>query len=88
MPDDGIEFQADGMTEPGYVSTGSCGQLSSEAVPPINVTEGETVTISLDYSIEGIVTEDCNSTSCVDVGSSGTKRCISLPQFKPSATKG
>ena len=88
IPNDSIEYQADGMSEPAYAPPGGCGQLSTEAVPPITITEGETVTISLDYSIEGLITDQGSGASCWVSEDGETKRCVSLPQFKPSVTKG
>lgn len=85
-PTDNVKFQADGMTEPAFVGSGGCGQISSEAVPPLVIAEGETITISLDYSIEGIVGPTGNG--CWTSTDGATVRCINVPQFSPSATKG
>lgn len=85
---DSIEFQADGMDSPAYAPTGGCGQLSAEAVPPIIISEGETVTISLDYSIKGLVSDQGSGASCWVSEDTLTKRCISLPTFTPTVTKG
>lgn len=84
---DNVKFQADGMSEPAFVGSGSCGTMSAEAVPALVVSEGETVTISLDYSISGIV-NDSSGTACWTNTDGSVKRCITLPAFKPSATKG
>ncbi len=86
-PSDNIEFQADGMSSPAYVGTTSCGQRSAEAVPPIVIAEGETVTISLSYSIEGIVKDQGSGVGCWTSEDEATTRCLDLPEFKPSASK-
>jgi len=83
---DNIQFQADGMTEPAFVGSGGCGSMSAEAVPPIDIGEGDSITVSLNYSIEGIVSEGTGN-ACVTMDDGVTMRCITLPQFKPSATK-
>ena len=86
MVDNNIEYQAEGMDQVAYAGTGGCGQISAEAVPPLEIAEGETVKIALNYSIEGLVS-DQGTSSCWTSTDGVTKRCISLPEFNPTASK-
>jgi hypothetical protein len=83
---DNVVFQADGMSESATGTSGSCGVKSAEAVPPIEIKEGETLTISLKYSIDGIVS-DSGSGICWTSDDGATKRCLNMPTFEPSAAK-
>jgi len=83
---DNVKFQADGMDEPAYVGSGGCGTMSAEAVPPLEVGEGDSITIALDYSIDGIVNASSGN-GCWTSDDGTIKRCITLPAFKPSVRK-
>src|SRR5262249_39903003 len=83
-----VQFQAEGMSEPYATSTGGCGSTSAEAVPPISIGEGESVTISLSYSIDGIVSGSGGGNICwTDPDDSTVSRCLTMPVMTPSASK-
>lgn len=83
-PTDNVRFQADGMSEPLAGGSGGCGTISAEAVPPLEIGEGDTVTISLDYSIDGMIS-DQSGEFCYEEGD--VKRCFNMPKFVPSVVK-
>lgn len=84
IPSDNVRFQASGMSAPHAISSGSCGTISAEAVPPLTIAEGESVTISLNYSIADSVSSE-GSSGCWTSGS--VKRCLTLPTMTPTITK-
>lgn len=85
------QFQADGMTEPYEVQTGTCGISSVKADPAIVVGEGEAVTVSLTYDLtKTIYRKDGfdNPDSCFVSEDKATVRCFSYPVgLKPSFAK-
>jgi hypothetical protein len=83
---DNVQFQADPMTEPLAGSSGSCGVLSAEANPPLTIAEGESMVISLKYSITGMISSDSGD-FCWTSDDSATKRCFNMPDFEATAAK-
>lgn len=85
------QFEAEGMTEPYQVESGTCGISSVKADPPIVVGEGESVTVSLSYDLTNIVyqkSEFKNPNSCYVNEDETIVRCFSYPQnLKPSFAK-
>ncbi|MBU6374936.1 MAG: hypothetical protein KGQ59_02965 [Bdellovibrionales bacterium] len=69
----------DGGTEYSF-SQPSCG-VTAEISPPMEVAAGESVTITLNYSLENTLQSGTGPSNCAG----GT--CFSLPTFTPSVTK-
>lgn len=68
-------------------STGMCGVTSAVMDPPLEVKEGDNVTIWLgyDYSYSIQTGADAQGWDCV--GSGGTKTCFSIPDFIPAVLR-
>ena len=82
----GVKFKTADMSEAKEFKHTNCGVTSAEAVPPIPVEEGKTVTISLAYDLDKSVFESTSAPAydyCGPVAAGS--HCFSIPQFTPSA---
>jgi hypothetical protein len=75
-----VRWSEDNGTTYRYGSHGGCTTNSNIFDPPLAVDEGDVVTVTLSYDYENIISD--SGGSICDNG-----RCLSVPDFEPSATK-
>lgn len=91
-----LTFKTADMNEAFFGTPGSicAGALSEKANPPIVIAPGESVTVSLDYDLNGVIVDTNNppdysdGVTCWENEAKTVKRCAKIPAFKPSFTKG
>lgn len=79
---DNVQWASDavGVTDASF-KIDHCGVNSKVFDPPLEINAGNSVTVSLNYSLDDVVSEqNWNSNNCVN------GYCFELPQFSPSAT--
>lgn len=62
-------------------TAGACTENSAEFDPPLTITEGDSVTVTLAYNLAGVVESSSATTDNCAAG-----YCLNLPTFTPSAT--
>lgn len=87
-----IQFQAEGMTSPYQITRNTCGISSAKADPPLVVAEGESVTVSLNYDLSGIIFQPSTIAAandyCYTNPESTLQRCFASPvNLTPSMVK-
>ena len=86
-----IQFQAEGMTSPHQITRNTCGISSTKADPPLVVAEGESVTVSLNYDLSGIIFQPSTITAqdyCYANDALTLQRCFASPvNLTPSMVK-
>jgi len=86
-----MQFQAEGMTSTYEITRGTCGISSAKADPAIVVAEGESVTVSLNYDLSGIIFQPSTISAndyCYTNAASTLQRCFAQPvNLTPSMAK-
>ncbi len=81
----GGSFGGNTITDAEYKST-ACGVTSAELDPPIAIAAGDVATITLSYSLVGLVSDTGGTGDNCESAGGGTY-CFNLPTFLPNATK-
>jgi len=80
---------ADGTTvptgTPQEFQRNSCTVNSTVFDPPIVVTAGGSLTVTLTYDLSAAISDDPSCTGDDSAGTGGSKRCFTMPTFVPSA---
>jgi hypothetical protein len=70
-----------------YFSTGMCGVTSAVMDPPLEVAEGDSVTIRLAYDYSNSIQTGADAQGWDCVGSDAARTCFSIPDFVPSVVR-